>query len=1163
MKIAHLADIHIRNTQFHKEYKQVFDELYKSLKSNKPDVIYIGGDLFHSKQVLSPESVSLASEFLSKLSEIAHVLIILGNHDVAVSSKEQRLDAISPIIKLIGSHRITYMKESNIWRFNDVYFIHYSCIDNIIPDISSIPQEATKAILYHGIVKGAKTYSGIEFDETTDSRQIIWSDYDMGLLGDIHMVQNVTDNAYYPSSLICQNFGEHPTNHGYILWDTENLNKKPKYIKIENPYSYYTFNYSRGILQSDDKVKFSDVPSTSNLRIFYDPSDKLADVKEEVRKYFPDNTSIIYRKRQIYGLSKGEVKVKQDIIDLYTKENLLSLVDEYNASESSQIRGEIRDLTGRIFDENVEKMETRGNRKSYKLLDLSFSNTFAYGEDNRIDFTKLSGIVGLSAPNRTGKSSFLNTIPFSIFGNFPRMGKVENVFNNNSSSYNTEVELQMDDSKFKIVRGGKRTKKTISNVLTFDETVLSTGENINHTLDANATKNNIRDKFGDLDTYLRSAYIYQNSNDLFLNMTPTPRMDWISKNLGTEIFDILNNQAKSESKEQAGKIKEYESRDFVTEEIMVTKKLNAYKDELKIVNETLKDSDDTIAQIQQQKNVVVSQKLPEPTPSQIRTLSYNKEEIELLIRKNDAIELTTEELKLKQNVEGFQSSDSYLQHVRKIILIEQNKEELNLRKDFEQKKKIYEDAVKIALKTGKENSDLFKIKENQYNELKAEFEGLESYDSEQLNHFEGEYKRINSEIVSFENIVKSNKNSIISLKKETQILSEDERFTNETLCKSCPLLKNAFANETKIKDLQQEIEVAELEVNRLNKTKIELEDSLSRIRLYNDKKLELKMNSDRLEILREKRQNLLDKYNTTKEQLKSFEQEYERMVQSKVQMLDEQITQLKNHESLLYESYLSGLQNTIDSNINKVQSMRMEISKLKIENKQIEELLENVEKNKDKNLQISQLDDEINELKQRSRELSETRDELNKNISVYEYKIEEIEKDKNRLQQLYAEYEVYDKFIKMTSRNELPLTIIKKSLNKMEENINEVLSKVTDFTIELFVENNSVEAIANSPTRGKWTTDLLSGMESFIVNLAFRIGMMEIANIPLPNFMVIDEGLSAFDYENSQKIPQLFDYLKEIFDFVLVVSHNDYMNDFVDTQLVIQRNNERSNLRYD
>ena len=81
MIIAHLSDIHIRKTRRHTEYNKVLENLVASLESFNVDRIVIAGDLLHNKTDLSPEAVDLAGRYLSAVSDIAPVDIILGNHN--------------------------------------------------------------------------------------------------------------------------------------------------------------------------------------------------------------------------------------------------------------------------------------------------------------------------------------------------------------------------------------------------------------------------------------------------------------------------------------------------------------------------------------------------------------------------------------------------------------------------------------------------------------------------------------------------------------------------------------------------------------------------------------------------------------------------------------------------------------------------------------------------------------------------------------------------------------------------------------------------------------------------------------------------------------------------------------------------------------------------
>lgn len=71
MKFAHIADTHIRNLKYHKEYREVFTQLYEKLAEENVDYIVHCGDIAHTKTQISPEFVEMCSDFL----EILQILL--------------------------------------------------------------------------------------------------------------------------------------------------------------------------------------------------------------------------------------------------------------------------------------------------------------------------------------------------------------------------------------------------------------------------------------------------------------------------------------------------------------------------------------------------------------------------------------------------------------------------------------------------------------------------------------------------------------------------------------------------------------------------------------------------------------------------------------------------------------------------------------------------------------------------------------------------------------------------------------------------------------------------------------------------------------------------------------------------------------------------------
>ena len=90
--IHHISDIQVRNLRRHKEYREVFEGLYKKVKEY-PDnsIAYIGGDIAHSKLDMSPELIEMLSDLFRKLADICPTILIAGNHDCNLNNLS-RLD---------------------------------------------------------------------------------------------------------------------------------------------------------------------------------------------------------------------------------------------------------------------------------------------------------------------------------------------------------------------------------------------------------------------------------------------------------------------------------------------------------------------------------------------------------------------------------------------------------------------------------------------------------------------------------------------------------------------------------------------------------------------------------------------------------------------------------------------------------------------------------------------------------------------------------------------------------------------------------------------------------------------------------------------------------------------------------------------------------------
>ena len=78
------------------------------------------------------------------------------------------------------------------------------------------------------------------------------------------------------------------------------------------------------------------------------------------------------------------------------------------------------------------------------------------------------------------------------------------------------------------------------------------------------------------------------------------------------------------------------------------------------------------------------------------------------------------------------------------------------------------------------------------------------------------------------------------------------------------------------------------------------------------------------------------------------------------------------------------------------------------------------------------------------------------------------------------------------------------------------------------------------------------GYQTFLNNLVYRIALSKINNFMETNFMIIDEAFDSADRENKNKIKSLIEYLRSVYDWVLIISHDDDVKDTFESTLVIK-----------
>ena len=1047
-KIAHLADIHIRKLHRFVEYRDVFDRLYEKLRESKPDLIYIGGDIVHGKLDTSPEETRLVAEFFLSLADISDLLVIPGNHDCNLNNAS-REDVLSPIIDLVKqiNPRIHFWKKTGVYEMGGCQFGHLSVFDitkDGKPNAKNIPRAKDidgdhKIAIYHGGVGNFQVDTGLVMSDE-HVNVIDFDGYDLVLLGDIHKRQFLNDNetVAYPGSLIQQNFAEAP-DHGFLLWDVEK--RKSEFVQVENDYGFKT------IRVEDDEVKskMNFVPRYGNLKIKHKgtSAEKLRLVEMDLRKTYTELKSISFEKldsiENIMNNSKTKISI-EDIHDLKVQNNL---IDKMARMENPGIDDK---TLQRLFDINEFTNSSIGMKNElpknvdWKLKYIEFDNMFSYGKGNRIDFTKLNGVVGVVAPNHSGKSALIDAIAYTIFDTCSRTFKAIEVLNNKSKNFEVKLSLEVNGVDYIIHRTGKlkvRTSRKTGEVrklcpvsvkfyvIENDEMIDLSGAARSNSQYGSGTNEEIKSILGTFDDFILTSLSLQNNGQNFVDKKQAERKKILSQFMGIDLFDKLYDIAREDVSDEKGYLKRIKDKNVFQkmgklEQTLVD--LGEKKDELE---QKIKPIETDIKEFKEE-IVELNSKLKDV--GDVKELDFDK-----------LIEETT--IKLEEQQSTLESENEYRENLRPL-----------------------------------------------YNQI---FDQIKVYDEDDLNKKHEEYLKQKANLSDIEKEIERAEMAIDLLEKK---ITELDKYHYNKDCDDC--LRNGDHQikdkESAVKDLGDTTASYQLLVEQQNS--IVLDDTIVKTK---------------------------EKYNGMVEDLKRVEGDAYK-THAKVKELELSVEQIQSTLKKITEEQSIFLDNEVAIAHN--YNLTQKIDKLETQVRIASELLDNDKKD----LVLTESTILIEQTNQ-------------KNLG------EEI-KDLVKAEQKVSDYEIY---LRLVNRDGIPQLIINDALPIIENEVNTVLDHMmAGFQLGITSEDKSINLYIKYDDQ-EWPLSLSSGMEKFVSSLALRVGLINVSNLPSPNFLVIDEGFGTLDTDNLSNMKGAFDYLKTRFDSVFIISHLDTIKDFMDYLLPV------------
>jgi DNA repair exonuclease SbcCD ATPase subunit len=863
--------------------------------------------------------------------------------------------------------------------------------------------------------------------------------FDMVMLGDIHKRQTLgSPTIAYAGSMIQQNHGESLGKHGYLLWDVESRTFEE--FDLPNDYGFYTLDVNNGIVPT-----VTNMPKKPRLRVRVsntDPS-QIKKALTKIKKQYKVQEFTVTRMDTLSKQKTGNFDDKLAIGNVRDVEFQNELIKDYLE------RQYLAD------DDTIDKIKQINRQINTKLVDddvtpniqwvpkqFEFSNMFSYGENNKIRFDNANGIVGIFAPNASGKSSLFDALSFCIFDKTSRTYIAKNILNNRKSNFYCKLHFQIEDVDYFIERRAKLINKGRN--LKVDVSFWREDESGIHSLNGEQrrdTNSIIQQYLGTYEDFVLTTLSLQGNNSLFIDKSQSERKEILAQFMGVDIFDKLYSHAYDENRDNASLIRKFKRDDF-------TQQLADIQIDLKRVE-----------------------------------AEYKLEEVSLT---------TAKDLVDKHNQKLISLNE-------KIVKVKSDNYSLD---ELETKKSTSETSLTDLLsQRDTTQSKIGKLEEAQ---IQLE-EKIDSFDEDKIDEGLTEYTEVGYELTLVENNIEKQLIKSESFNERKQHL-DSHKYNEE--CDIC------MENSQTILEQKEKVE------GELETIKSELTD------------------------LENKQSELVSK----RKELAPFELEYK-----KLNKLKEDETKVSRDINILINKL-----STFETQEIKLNNELLQVTQL------IEDYLENekqIQKNKELRDEIVDVRNDLGKSKQILKNSEADILVLNGSVSSLTNQKKTIEDRIEEVEKLEEQHGLFEYYLNSLGKDGVSYELISKALPMIEGEVNNILGQIVEFGLQLEMDGKNVNANIVYDDQ-QWSLEMCSGMERFISGLAIRIALINVCNLPRPNFLVIDEGFGTLDNENLTSLYMLFAYLKTQFDFVMIISHIDSMRDVVDSLMEIKKVNGFSNIKF-
>ena len=281
--------------------------------------------------------------------------------------------------------------------------------------------------------------------------------------------------------------------------------------------------------------------------------DKIKSVKHYFsKKYNTTNVNVLTKAKTTQTEDMQSIDVSVNISDAnYQLDLLKNFIESKGHKDKTD---DILSINKMVENKMNGDEENQSQFKKWYIRNIEFSNFLSYGENQRLDFDKLNGIVVVESdpPNFGGKTVLtVDLLMFLFFNETTKTTKAEEIFNrfSNKDKVHVKGEITIDGEDYVIVRNIERkmSKKGEWNVKTeldfFKK--LSDGTLLNFTGEQRReTEAFIKTSIGTKEDFLMTILTTGSNLEELLESKPTARGQVLSRFMGLEFLKKKEEVAK-------------------------------------------------------------------------------------------------------------------------------------------------------------------------------------------------------------------------------------------------------------------------------------------------------------------------------------------------------------------------------------------------------------------------------------------------------------------------------------------------------------------------------------------------------------------------------------------------------------------------------------------